>query len=151
MLALLILAGQDSTSPWVNHLVRNYGGGNIRLAGWLETVTPFYNQISLLVQPSMTEAFGLEVLEAMAHGRPVLCSMGAGAADVVPTSNQFQAGNSDQLAEKIERNRTEPPTSPKYWQDLAKPYEWTKIREQYANLWKECLAGNFSPACIRTI
>lgn len=79
--ATLLIAGKniDSALP----LWRRYGGGNVRFMGFVESVSTFYNNVSLYVQPSVTEGFGIEVLEAMAHGRPVVCSEGAGARDMV--------------------------------------------------------------------
>src|ERR1700738_49777 len=72
--SLLVLAGRDSNSPYVQDMVAKHGGGNIVMAGWVDKVADFYNSISLYVQPSWTEGFGCEVLEAQAHGRAVLCS-----------------------------------------------------------------------------
>ena len=81
--ATLCIAGHDSSSPWVRHLVGNYGGGNIELCGWQENINDFYDSLSVYVQPSVTEGFGIEVLEAMSRGRHVVCSKGAGASDLV--------------------------------------------------------------------
>ncbi len=103
--ATLVLAGRDSTSDWVQHLVREYGGGAIELAGWQNKVADYYNRISLHIQPSLSEGFGIEVAEAFAHGRQVVCSDGAGAADIVPAGWVFRAGDVDGLVTRIDMAR----------------------------------------------
>lgn len=135
----LILAGRDSTSPFVRGLVGHYGGGSIVLAGWQKDVADFYNSLSLYVQSSQTEGFGCEVLEAQAYNRPVLCSTGAGAIDTIPLPEfTFPAGDWKKLAERIKwakecvRNTIQ-------WQENAARYTWDKIRQRYIAVWKELL------------
>jgi glycosyltransferase involved in cell wall biosynthesis len=140
--ARLIIAGRDSTHPAVRYLVQQAGAGNVHLAGWQENVSDFYDSISLYVQPSVTEGWGIEVGEAMAHGRPVICSDGVGAVDMVPGWYCCPAGDVDALADKIEtvRNRSGC-VGEGYpdWRGIAEQYSWDKIRERYKNLWKELL------------
>lgn len=142
--AVLVLAGRDSTSEYVQQLVRGVGGGNVRLMGWVDDVTTFYNQISLYVQPSATEGFGIEVLEAMAHDRPVICSRGAGAADVVKISAVLPACDVDALADHIDRDRDYiTRNGSDSWGDynrrVAEQFTWDKIRERYVALYREIL------------
>lgn len=138
--AALLLAGRDSTSPWVQHLIQEYGGGNIHLLGWVDKVADFYNQISVLVQASRSEGFGIEVLESMAHGRPVICSTGAGACDVVPEGWKFPAGNAHRLAEMIDQSRSVIPyiNSTTFRRESEK-YTWPIIRQLYVDVWKVLL------------
>lgn len=140
--AILVLGGRDSQSPWVQHLIQEYGGGTVVCLGWVRNLADFYGNISMLVQPSVSEGFGIEVLEALAHGRYALVSKGAGAADVVPIACRFEAANYEVLAAAIDHAR-------KHWdwgasvpassRELANDYTWNKIREQYISLWKELL------------
>ncbi len=144
--SLLILAGRDSQSEWVQHLAKTYGGGKIWLRGWMDSVSDFYKDISLYVQPSVTEGFGIEVLEAMAHGRPVLCSTGAGAADCIElgAGKTFLSADADAIADAIDGWRMAGDAVAKneseYSLFVAEKYTWDKIRVQYQNLWKELLA-----------
>ena len=143
--AVLVLGGRDSNSPWVHALLQHTGARNVCLTGWVDDVSQFYSQISLYVQPSVTEGFGIEVLESAAHSRAVLCSTGAGAADVVPEWYRFPAADVDALASKIDQVKLRgscPQTDPCYphWQGIAADYTWDKIRQRYQNLWKELLA-----------
>jgi glycosyltransferase involved in cell wall biosynthesis len=111
--------------------------------GWVKDVRDFYNQLSCYCQPSATEGFGIEVLEAMAHGRPVVCSVGAGAADIVPSDYRvFPSRDVDKLAEVIDRAYTrflhdESNIHP--WQDVARVHTWTKIKQRYVELWESLL------------
>jgi glycosyltransferase involved in cell wall biosynthesis len=140
--AVLRLAGRDSTCAWVRSLVRNVGGGAVELVGWVDDVADFYGSLSLYVQPSATEGFGIEVLEAMAHGRAVLCSSGAGAADVTGSEHQrFTARDVDELAGLIDDARTiySLPDYGEQNRELAANYSWDKIRARYAELWEGML------------
>lgn len=140
--SLLIIGGKDSEGYLGQSLVSMFGGGSIYLAGWQENISEFYNKLSLYVQPSATEGFGLEVLEAHAHGRVALCSDHAGAVDLVHDSCKFPASNVDALAEKIDEAKTT-------WDILARSgkvkaeshqYEWYKIRKKYVKVWKGLLS-----------
>jgi glycosyltransferase involved in cell wall biosynthesis len=120
--------------------------GSIRLLGWVEEVKDFYEQISLYVQSSASEGFGLEVLEAMAHGRIALCSNGAGAADIVPERWVFPARDVGALCTLLDSMRS---AMTKYDEALGKvsldvryiasQHTWNQIRERYKKLWKELL------------
>lgn len=141
--SMLIIAGRESTGPFVRSVIDQIGGGNIRLMGWVDGISDFYSQISLYVQPSVTEGFGIEVLEAMAHGRPVLCSEGAGAKDLVDREFQFPPGNPDRLAEAIDMVRGMHSDQVNNWSKhnrrVAENYTWDKIQQKYVDLWKGLL------------
>ena len=142
--ALLVIAGRDSTSPFVtDFLWPRFGGGNVHFMGWVKDVADFYNQVSVVVQPSVSEGFGIEVLEAMAHGRPVICSNGAGAVDVVgPRDNVvFTAGDVDGLVGLIDQMKTVAHLEEygRQNRERAKELTWAKIRERYKVLWRELL------------
>lgn len=145
--ATLVLAGRDSTSPYVADMVRRYGGGNVWLRGWMESAEEFYSQLSLYIQPSRTEGFGIEVVEAMASGRPVLCSKGAGAADLLrhryyaPDAYLFDACDVDGLMEKIQWMKTQADleTLGRDNRVQAKRHTWDLVRQRYVDLWRSLL------------
>jgi glycosyltransferase involved in cell wall biosynthesis len=70
---ILMIAGQG-TELW-----QPYGLGYISE----QELDGFYNGLSVYVQPSVTEGFGIPVLEAMSYGRPVIVTEGAGAKELV--------------------------------------------------------------------
>lgn len=139
--SLLMLGGKDSTSPLATYLIKQYGGGNIHLAGWYENVSDFYNSISVYCQSSVTEGFGIEVLEAMAHERTPICSRNAGAQDVIPDEMElkFDACNVNQLANLI--NVLKVSKAYLYYGEnmkkIAFKHLWFNVREQYKELWKQ--------------
>ncbi len=149
--ATLVLGGRDSQSPFVQLLIRAvYGNadpisdGRIELHGWFDSVADFYDDIGVYVQPSVSEGFGCEVLEAAAHGRPVICSTGAGAADIVPVSLTFPPRDVQLLASKIDESRHFYTNADWHlvgncWREIAERYTWDKIRARYVSLWKELL------------
>lgn len=78
--ALLMIAGRGTQGllPMVRDLVRC---GSIYVRGEVAEPGDLYDACCVYVQPSASEGFGCEVIEARAHGRPVICSDGAGAYD----------------------------------------------------------------------
>ncbi len=144
--ATLLLAGKDSTSEWVADVVKHYclPPCSVKTMGWVKDVKDFYEQISLYVQPSVTEGFGIEVLESMAHGRPVICSTGAGAVDVVPDGWVFPPCDPDALVKKLQTTkmvvdtlRMEDDSFSDTWCKIASRYSWDVVRDQYKALWRK--------------
>lgn len=142
--ATLVIAGRDSTSDWAKQLVAQYGGGNIQLLGWVKEPATFYQKISLYIQPSCTEGWGLEVTEALANGRQALVSKGAGAADAVPEKWRFESCDVDDLVGAIDNVKVKGWSHWRTEGDLARQhitpkYSWSKVREMYQKVWKELL------------
>lgn len=163
--AVLLLGGRDSTKPELQKWVRHHGGGNIWFVGWVNDVSDFYNSCSVYVQPSVTEGFGMEVLEAMAHGRPVVCSKGAGAYELLEVPG-IEPRDVDGLANRIHEayeihtgaKKYYPIKDGKQMQDkdfpnglidlvalgnynrsIAEQHTWDKIKVRYQNAWRGML------------
>jgi glycosyltransferase involved in cell wall biosynthesis len=148
--AQLVIAGADSQTPWVQSLVQHFGlssnFSNIMLKGWVQNVSDFYNSIDVYVQPSVSEGFGLEVLEAMAHGRVTISSTGAGAADVLPQHAVVQPRDIAGLERRLGYWHGVYVSNKQYMvkeglemRSLAEGYSWDKIRERYVQLWRSLL------------
>lgn len=133
--SMLVLAGRDMQTA--SQLYIQFGGGGVWFAGWQKNVSDFYNKISLYVQPSATEGFGIEILEAMAHGRAVIgtdqnCALDMGV-PFVPSCD------STKLAEMIDdaKKRWDLKRNGQDNRERAKAYTWDKVREQYIQLWRK--------------
>jgi glycosyltransferase involved in cell wall biosynthesis len=112
---------------------------NTRLLGWVNQVYEFYNQLSIYVQPSVTEGFGIEILEAMAHGRPVIASRGAGGADVIHEGIDgfvVPPRDVDALAQRINFFIDHPAAIAIMGEQAhhtAREYSWDKIEKRYVD------------------
>ena len=145
--ATLLLGGRDSEDalPWI----RGHGGGNIQVVGYVETLASFHNRCSVYVQPSVTEGFGIEILEAMAYGRPVICSTGAGGVDVVTdgvTGFRVPIRSPEKIAERIAWCREHPAEVVEMGRNahkLTERYTWTLVQDQYRAAWNNLLGERF--------
>jgi len=137
--AVFSIAGSQSMSllPWIRH----FKNGNYNIMGYVKNIEDFYNSISVYVQPSVTEGFGIEVLEALAAGRPVVASDGAGAADCVgPCGLVIPKKNVEALMQAIDTFKNNNNDNRNACQLQAGKYTWDKVKDQYLQVWKELLA-----------
>lgn len=139
--SLLVLGGRESMSPYVNNLINTFGGGNVHRAGWYSDVADFYNSISLYVQPSVTEGFGIEVLEAMMYRRQVICSFGAGASflcnNIFSTFDIRDVGRLCECIDYFHRENQALQLAGAFNRKRALNYTWDKVEEMYKTTWKE--------------
>lgn len=136
--SILTIGGRDSVSDYGKGLISTFGGGNLWIRGWMNSVTDFYNSISLLVCPAATEGFNIEVIEAMGHGRAVLCSDAAGAVDLVPDKWKVPACVVDVLANKIHeaKERWDLGVEGRIGRGIAEGLTWDNIKEKYKAVWR---------------
>ena len=73
----LVLAGPQGWNEDLSHLLAR-GVGRIRSLGYVQPheLAALYSGASVFCYPSLLEGFGLPVLEAMAHGAPVVTARG---------------------------------------------------------------------------
>jgi len=139
--AILNLAGVQTTN--LLSLIRYFGKGNIVVHGYVKSVEKFYNSNSIYVQPSATEGFGIEVLEAMSCGLPVVVSDGAGAHELVIDSGiVVEKRNPQYIAQAIHYLKNNPEECADMALkgiELASYFTWPKIQERYISLWKDLL------------
>ena len=71
----LVIAGTGELEPYLRQLVKELGIENsVFFLGWQENPYKFMARADLFVLPSLSEAFGLVLLEAMACGLPVIAA-----------------------------------------------------------------------------
>lgn len=75
----LVLGGEGPEMDRLREQVRRLGiEQNVHFSGWLEDVSSALGKADIFVLPSRHEAFGLVILESMAHGVPVVSSAAEG-------------------------------------------------------------------------
>jgi glycosyltransferase involved in cell wall biosynthesis len=79
--ALLVVPGFETA---FESELRARAGDRVRFVGWLddEMLDGLYRAATCFVLPSLAEGFGLPVLEAMARGTPVTCSLASSLPEV---------------------------------------------------------------------
>lgn len=70
-----VLGGTGSEEAALTDRIRAYGlAEDITLAGWVNNTHAFFENIDLFVLPSRTENFPITLIEAMAHGCPIVAT-----------------------------------------------------------------------------
>ncbi len=137
----LHLAGRHTRAPWLREMFMRAGCTGAVFHGWVDDVSSFYNSLSVYVQPSNTEGYGMEVTEAMAHGVPVICSDQAGAQDHVPEPWRFRAGDHEGLARKLSLARDAVRLAEsgwrQRWRELGSRYTWERVESEYIKAWED--------------
>jgi glycosyltransferase involved in cell wall biosynthesis len=114
----------------------------------VDDIGKVYNDCSVYVQPSVTEGFGIPVLEAMAYARPVIVAEGAGASELVDDAKEgfvVPIRDPDAIKDKIEYfydNPGEVKRMGKNAREKAGKYTWKIIEERYQKLIQEVLNEN---------
>lgn len=104
-----------------------------------------YNSCSVYVQPSVTEGFGIPVLEAMAYARPVIVTEGAGACELVNDGKEgfiVPIRDPNAIKEKIEYFHDNPKEIQRMGKNArkkAEKYTWKIIEDKYQKLIQEVL------------
>lgn len=142
--SVLDFAGANSKElgPFINKYANS---GKFNLVGYVTNVADFYNSISVYIQPSVTEGWGIEIIEAMSYGRPVIVSRGAGAVDAVEDGvNGFIVDKRDvkRIADKIDWFKHHPKELIEMGisaRETSLNYSWDKVKDMYINVWKEII------------
>jgi glycosyltransferase involved in cell wall biosynthesis len=110
--------------------------------GYVADPSCIYDNCSVYVQPSVTEGFGVPVLEAMARGRPVIVAEGAGAAELVEGGHNgyvVPIRDVESIVGHIEHFKKYPQEVERMGMnalETAKENTWEIIRSKYKELWK---------------
>lgn len=147
--------GSDKGQIYLIIAYKALGKGKIKIAGigteaWqgvglgrVENVSDIYNGCSVYVQPSVTEGFGLPILEAMAHGRPVIATDGCGAAELIEEGKNGMVvpiRDPQSIANKLlyfHDNPDEVKRMGANARETAKNYTWEKVEKRYQDAFME--------------
>ncbi len=135
---LIIVGDYENDSFWgcYNELLELIGtiglSGRVTFTGYVddEDLLKLYNTSTMLVLPSMSEGFGLPVVEAMACGLPVAASARNSIPEVLGDAGLlFDPTSIEEIAESISRMLADPQLRTKFRQlglERAKHYTWTR-------------------------
>jgi len=110
--------------------------------GYVARASDVYNGCSVFVQPSVTEGFGLPVLEAMGHGRPIIVTETTGASELVENGKEgfvIPARDPEAIANKIGYFYEHPDEvlrMGKNAREKSMKYTWEKMYELYGELYR---------------
>jgi glycosyltransferase involved in cell wall biosynthesis len=105
-----------------------------------EEMAKLYNQSAIYIQPSRYESFGLCVLEAMACGKPVVCSNTGGLPEVVGDAGLISQPDGKAFVRNILTLLDNPETYNKYAKAAVKrasQFTWPKIASDMLFLYKK--------------
>jgi glycosyltransferase involved in cell wall biosynthesis len=110
--ARLAILGEGPERQALEQQIRRLGlRKRVDLPGYVATPWNYYAQASCLVSPSRTESFGMVVVEAMAHGLPVISTPTLGPAEILDNSRfglLVPHDDEDALAKSIDATLKDP-------------------------------------------
>lgn len=137
------LAGEGPERPKLHALIRRYGlNGAFELKGHLEDTSAFYQGLDVYLNTSIHEGIPMTVLEAMAHGLPVVAPKVGGLREILDDGVQgylLEVRDPEAFAEKclsVCRNKT-------LWQRMSqaarekvlRTFSMERMTQQYFNLY----------------
>ena len=131
--------------------------GNLRLndiikfLGWVSNEdVPFYlTAADCFVLPSLSEGFGIAIIEAQAIGLPVIASKVGGIPDIIKDRENgilVRPGNSGDIARAILDIYNQPSVAKKIIKNANKTvnrYDWEKIVQEIDKIYIRLISGNF--------
>jgi glycosyltransferase involved in cell wall biosynthesis len=135
---LIIVGDRGWKSKSLIHLINSTPG--VKYIGYVDEAkkSELYQNASLFVFPSLYEGFGLPVLEAMAHGVPVIASNRPSLPEVAGEAGYYiNPCNIDELAQAMKRVLTNEELRQNMIQkgvDRARTFSWTKSAEEFVQI-----------------
>jgi glycosyltransferase involved in cell wall biosynthesis len=147
----LSLAGTGNEEDRLKALAREIGvEDKVRFAGYVEhgEIPAFFQAGDIFALPSVSEGMSIAILEAMASGLPILMNDTGGSSEILEDgANGFllESGSVTDIVRRIreflgnrELLRRQGAVSRKKAEDLS----WTRIADQYADLYHEMRQGS---------
>jgi UDP-glucose:(heptosyl)LPS alpha-1,3-glucosyltransferase len=140
----LLVVGADARLRSYQTRAEAVAPGRIIFAGRQEDIENYYAAADMVALPSLQEAFGNVVLEALASGLPVLTRRDVGAAEIMHGS--LAAGMIDEAMPEVLENellllleKSKEPSCIREARELAEEYSWgNHFRKLEALLQKNC-------------
>ncbi|MDX2073550.1 MAG: glycosyltransferase family 4 protein [Alphaproteobacteria bacterium] len=107
-----LLGGSGEEESALRRLATGKGLEDVlEFIGWVEDRRAFYGSIDVFCLPSLHEPFGIVLLEAFAHGAPIISSNSEGPKDIITPNYDaliVEKGNAEQLADAMEKLLKDP-------------------------------------------
>ncbi len=110
-----------------------------------------YAGASLLVNPSLSESFGMSLVEALAAGTPVIATRAGGMPEIVEATGGgliVEKNDPDALAAAINRLLADPEEAAAFGrrgeQRVAERYSWPRVTEQTRSIYGQALSARRS-------
>jgi len=133
-------AASSGASYWIQNYSR---GGNFVLHGYYTDLDEIMGGISVGLFPSVTEGFGICILECLAYGRPVITTEGAGASELIKNGKEgfiVPIRDSDAISEKIKWFKDNPDEIKAMGDEgrkTAEQYTWSRAEDAYFDAYWE--------------
>jgi glycosyltransferase involved in cell wall biosynthesis len=109
--------GEDEYASSIKKLAEKYEIKNLIFSGFRSDTPEILTAMDIFIFPSHSEAFGIALAEAMAMGKPSVCSNSDGILDIAvdnETSYLFERKNGDDLVKKLKLLVNDPETRVKF-------------------------------------
>lgn len=100
-----IIAGDGPQAGEIAALYRDLQlGGDVEIRPWVDDKESFFEELDIMVVPSIEEPFGVVILEAFIHSKPVVSTMVAGPMEIITNGHNgrlIEPGNPEKLADAL--------------------------------------------------
>ncbi|BAI60215.1 putative glycosyltransferase [Methanocella paludicola SANAE] len=151
----LVLVGRGSLCDGLRRRARELGlDGNAVFSGYVEEdeLKEAYGACDLFILPSTVEPFGIVVAEAMASGKPVVCTDSGGVREIVDDGSSgfvVPPGSPEALAEKINTllsdARLRADMGLKGREAAERRLDWKLIAEKTKRVYEDVLSRRANP------
>ena len=141
----LLVVGNPRSAPQYRQMAERLGlGERVHLLGSLEDLSPAYRAANCLAHPTLEDTFAMVVLEAMAHGLPVVvsgpahCGISGQLTDGVEALLLPDPRNSKSLATRIDSILSTPDLADnlcRHGLQFAQQHSWERAALQYESLY----------------
>jgi len=102
-----IIGGNGEEEEHLKNMVQKFGlADHVIFGGWVRDKKAFFDTIDIFCLPSLHEPFGIVLLEALAHGKPVASSDSEGPSEIIRHEENgliFHRGDAGQMADALEK------------------------------------------------
>lgn len=144
----LVIGGSSEMLSPASRRLADTLGSRLRFAGYLSNacVREYYRHADAFIFPSLSEGFGIPVLEAFHFGTPLLCSKATALPEVAgDAALYFDPASAEAIADAIVRFYADPALAARLREagrQRLKQFSWARMAEQIVMLYQAMTAGS---------